>query len=127
MRIYVASSWRNAHQPKVVAALRADGHEVYDFKDSDGFHWTEVDPDWKDWPRNIGRYLWGLNQPPAKRGFDRDMTALRECDACVYVAPCGVSASIEMGWAAGAGKFVVAYLPEIREPELMVKVASLIT
>ena len=28
--IYVASSWRNEHQPAVVAALRESGHEVYD-------------------------------------------------------------------------------------------------
>lgn len=32
MNIYVASSWRCARQPAVVAALRAAGHEVYDFK-----------------------------------------------------------------------------------------------
>lgn len=28
MRIYVASSWRNEHQPAVVKALREEGHEV---------------------------------------------------------------------------------------------------
>jgi hypothetical protein len=43
--IYVASSWRNDYQPAAVAALRAAGHEVYDFKDSEGFNWREVDPD----------------------------------------------------------------------------------
>lgn len=32
MRVYVATSWRNEFQPGVVAALREDGHEVYDFK-----------------------------------------------------------------------------------------------
>ena len=32
MNIYVASSWRNAMQPAIVAALRRWGHEVYDFK-----------------------------------------------------------------------------------------------
>lgn len=31
-KIYVASSWRNSHQPAVVQALRADGHDVYDFR-----------------------------------------------------------------------------------------------
>lgn len=33
MRIYVASSWRNTHQPEVVAKLRELGHEVYDFRE----------------------------------------------------------------------------------------------
>ena len=105
MKIYVASSWRNGFQPGVVAMLRAEGFEVYDFKDSDdGFHWTEVDGGWKDWPSDIPKYLAGLKNSCAERGFNRDMTALRGCDVCVYVMPCGVSASLEAGWAIGAGK-----------------------
>ena len=127
MRIYVASSWRNEFQPGVVAALRSDGHEVYDFKDSEGFHWSEVDQDWKDWTQDIPQYLKGLKHPCAERGFNRDMTALRECDACVYVMPCGVSASLEAGWAAGAGKPVIVFIPGLREPDLMVKMADLVT
>jgi len=37
LRVYVASSWRNEFQPGVVAVLKADGHEVYDFRDSEGY------------------------------------------------------------------------------------------
>lgn len=127
MKIYVTSSWRNDFQPEVVAALREDGHAVYDFKDSDGFHWSEVDPSWKDWPSDIQKYLDGLDHPCARRGFIRDMAALRECDACVYVMPCGVSASLEAGYACGAGKLVIVYVPGLREPDLMVKMADLVT
>ena len=127
MKIYVASSWRNTFQPAVVAALREDGHTVYDFKDSDGFHWSEVDPAWLDWPKEISKYLSGLSHPCAERGFHRDMIALQECDVCVYVMPCGVSASLEAGWACGAGKLVIVYVPGLREPDLMVKMADLIT
>jgi hypothetical protein len=125
MKIYVASSWRNDHQPTVVATLRGDGHEVYDFKDSDGFHWSEVDVDWKEWTPE--RYVKQLRHPCAERGFKRDMDALRDCELCVYVMPCGPSASMEMGWAAGAGKLVVVYVPELREPDLMVKMAHCVT
>jgi hypothetical protein len=32
VKIYVASSWRNAEQPEIVGLLRDLGHEVYDFK-----------------------------------------------------------------------------------------------
>lgn len=124
MKIYVASSWRNDYQPSVVAALRQHGHEVYDFKDSDGFHWEEVDPDWQRWPTNLSKYIDGLDHVAARRGFRRDMTALKECDVCVYVMPCGVSASWEAGWAAGAGKPVIVYIPALREPDLMVKIAQ---
>src|SRR5574340_600650 len=98
-RIYVASSWRNPYQPDVVRALRDDGHDVYDFRDSDGFHWSEVDPDWQEWKDEVPRYLVGLQHRCAERGFNRDMAALRNCDICVYVMPCGVSASLEAGWA----------------------------
>jgi hypothetical protein len=84
-----------------------------------------VDQNWKAWtPRN---YLVGLNHRAAERGFKRDMTALRECDACVYVMPCGVSASLEMGWAVGARKRVFVYVPALREPDLMIKMAEVVT
>lgn len=125
MRIYVASSWRNTFQPEVVSVLRQDGHTVYDFKDSEGFGWSEVDPAWRSW--NPQEYIVGLVHPYAERGFLRDMTALRECDICVYVMPCGVSASLEAGWACGAGKLVIGYIPELREPDLMVKMFDLVT
>ena len=127
MKVYVASSWRNTFQPDVVKALRSDGHEVYDFKDSEGFHWTEVDGGWQDWPSDIPKYLIGLQHPCAERGFKRDMTALQHCDVCVYVMPCGVSASLEAGWACGAGKRVFVYVPGLREADLMVKMAELVT
>ena len=127
MKIYVASSWRNTFQPSVVKALREDGHEVYDFMDSEGFHWTEVDEGWQEWPSSIPKYLKGLDHPCAIRGFNRDMTALRECEACVYVMPCGVSASLEAGWAKGAGKPLIVYVPGLKEPDLMVKMADLVT
>ena len=127
MKIYVASSWRNTFQPEVVRVLREDGHEVYDFKDSEGFHWTEVDGGWLEWVKEIPRYIAGLKHPCAERGFNRDMTALINCDACVYVMPCGVSASWEAGWAKGAGKRVYVYVPGLREPDLMVKMADLVT
>jgi hypothetical protein len=43
------------------------------------------------------------------------------------VMPCGVSASWEAGWAKGAGKAVFVYVPGLREPDLMVKMADLVT
>ena len=124
-KIYVASSWRNKYQPDVVSILRKHGHEVYDFKDSEGFHWSEVDLKWQTWTPK--EYLTGLNHVCSQRGFDRDMEALKNCEVCVYVMPCGVSASLEMGWACGMGKRCFVYVPELREPDLMVKMAELVT
>lgn len=138
MRIYVASSWRNIFQPGAVRRLRELGHEVYDFRGpgdgwggagegAGGFAWSEVDPEWKTWPDDIQRYLRGLDHPRAIEGFKRDMDALRRCDACILVNPCGQSAHAELGWACGAGKLTAVWCPEIREPDLMVKMARHIT
>jgi hypothetical protein len=125
MNIYVATSWRNEFQPEVVRLLRENGHEVYDFRGEEGFSWREIDDNWLHWtPRE---YLVGLEHQFANRGFKRDMDALKRCDACVYIMPCGPSASMEMGWAVGAGKLVIVYIPALREPDLMVKMAHLIT
>jgi hypothetical protein len=125
MKIYVATSWRNEFQPAVVKRLREEGHSVYDFRDSEGFHWGEVDPNWINWTPQ--EYLAGLAHECAERGFNRDMTALRWCEALVYVMPCGPSASMEMGFAKGAGKPVFVYVPALKEPDLMIKMADFIT
>lgn len=125
MKVYVASSWRNDYQQEVVKSLRGVGHEVYDFKDSKGFRWSEVDPNWESWdPRT---YLEGLIHPTAIRGFTRDMTALNWSEALVFVMPCGLSAGLEAGWAKGSGRLTIGYIPALREPDLMVKMLDLIT
>jgi len=122
MKIYVASSWRNQRQPGVVERLRAEGHEVYDFRHpapgNDGFAWSDIDEGWQAWTTE--EYVAALTHPVAERGFSSDMDAIRWADACVYVLPCGRSASLEVGWAAGAGKLTIALLDDA-EPELMVK------
>ena len=122
-RIYVASSWRNQYYPEVVQRLREAGHEVYDFRNPPhggaGFHWTDVDPDAPNW--TYAQYAEGLHHPLAERQFQADIDALSWADTCVLVLPCGRSAHTEAGWMAGAGKRVIAYIPEMVEPELMYK------
>ena len=123
MKIYVASSWRNILQPGVVGVLRSHGHEVYDFRkprhENTGFHWSEIDPDWKEWIP--GTYLKGLSHPLAEKGYALDREAMEWADTFVGVMPFGVSASLEMGWAAGQGKLTVLLITKCMEPELMVK------
>lgn len=122
-RIYVASSWRNQYYPNVVRALRAAGHEVYDFRNPPhggiGFHWTDIDKNAPVW--TFEEYAQGLNHPLAGRQFEADLYALEHADTCVLVLPCGRSAHTEAGWMAGKGKKVIAYIPKIEEPELMYK------
>ena len=126
MRIYVASSWRNARQPEVVRALSQDGHQTYDFHNPhpspSAFQWSEIDPDWQDWQANSFRQA--LEHPLAERGFQSDLNAIRQAHALVLVLPCGRSAHLEAGWAAGQGKPVCVLLDQQNEPELMYKMAS---
>ena len=128
-KIYVASSWKNPYQPQVVKKLREQGHEVFDFRNppdgKGGFFWKDVDLDWENWTTQD--YISNLDHELAQYGFKRDFDAMKECDVCVLVLPCGRSAHTEAGWMAGAGKKVIAYIPEKQEPELMYKMFDLIT
>lgn len=120
-KIYLASSWRNTYQPKLVADLREAGHEVYDFRNpgpaSKGFGWVQIDPEWQHW--TVEQFKEALKHPIAQDGHLNDHTAMEWCDTCVLLLPCGNSAHLEAGWCAGKGKDVVVYAPEIKEPDLM--------
>lgn len=127
-KIYLASSWRNAHQPGLVAVLRSAGHAVYDFRNpapgDDGFHWSEIDRDWLDWsPATFARQI--ETHPVASDGFSKDKAALKWADTGILLLPCGRSAHLEAGWMIGQGKSVAILLhPDSFEPELMYLLAA---
>lgn len=123
--IYVASSWRNDFQPFVVRGLREAGYDVYDFRNptegDTGFHWSSIDPAWKDWTPAAFRE--GLQHPIAERGFRLDLEAMERSDAVVMVQPSGRSAALELGWFTGQGRPSAVLLQE-GEPELMLALAD---
>ena len=128
-RIYVASSWRNEHQPGVVEWLRQQGHDVYDFRHpapgQHGFAWRDCGGEAAtEGPgtgaKTIPSYLEAIQSPRAKEGYAYDKEALDWADTCVMVLPCGRSAHLEAGYACGQGKHVIWWLHSDRfEPELM--------
>jgi hypothetical protein len=128
-KIYLASSWRNPWQPATVALLRGAGHEVYDFREA-GFGWSQVDPAYRTW--TVEQYVSALGHPRAVEGYERDMAALEGADTCIFLAPAGVSAALELGWAEGALLQTAVFFPTdlartpmpIGEPELMFKMAD---
>ena len=73
-------------------------------------------PNW-----TFAQYAEGLRHPLAERQFAADLEAMSGAEVCVLVLPCGRSAHTEAGWMAGAGKRVIAFIPEFDEPELMYK------
>lgn len=131
MKCYVASSWRNeARQQSVVAALRAESHEVYDFRNpapgNTGFSWRScATPEQLVDPRRFRDEV--LTHRIARQGFMLDMNALREADATVLVLPCGRSAHLELGYAVGRGQKTIVLLDDpMSEPELMYLMCSAI-
>lgn len=134
-RIYLASSWRNEHQPRLVELLRGAGHEVYDFRNPStggpatsvtaGFAWSEIDPTWRDWSPE--QYRRALTHPAAVRGFGADFCAMNWADTCVALLPSGPSAALEAGWCAGSGRDLIVHVAGLREPDLMYRIGRLIT
>lgn len=127
IKIYLASSWRNSLQPTVLAQLRAAGHDVYDFRNppggiTNGFRWSELDPDWEAW--SAAAYREKLKSPLAQRGFNSDFDGMKWADVGVLLLPCGRSAHLELGWMAGAGKRTIILTRDGEEPELMALLAS---
>ena len=132
-KIYVASSWRNKEQPMVVDILRNMSHEVYDFKNpkkgSKGFSWSQVREDYLKWtPEEYVRILLDKDNHRIHEGFKLDMDALKWCDTCILLLPCGRSAHLEAGWCIGQGKPTAVYISKEKfEPDLMYLMANLVT
>lgn len=122
MKIYLASSWRNTEQPRVLKLLRDAGQDVYDFRNpaagDQGFQWRQVA---LVKPATVANFRQALAHPRAVRSFQHDAGALAEADCCVLLLPCGRSAHLEAGWAAGSGKLLIVYTLDGEEPELMYK------
>ena len=124
MKLYLASSWRNAERVnKVDAFLSARGHECFNFTRPgpkavlpEGFKWSEIDPNWLAWDK--AAYRDKLNHPIAKRGLVQDFERMLWADACVAIQPFGRSASVGVGWFVGAHKPALIILNG-GEPELM--------
>lgn len=120
LRVYVASSWKNDDQSKVVLGLRAAGHEVYDFRSpwgsGEGFNWKDIDSEYRTW--DVEDCANGLKNALAVEHFETDFDAMKWADVCVLVQPCGRSAHMEAGWFAGQGKPVLNLLYD-GDPELM--------
>ena len=126
MHIYLATSWKNRYIDEVHQSLQAGRkNTIYDFRrpsdGSKGFHWEDVDPNCGKWTPYD--YKQNLNHPLAECQFEHDIEAMKACDACVLILPCGRSAHSEAGWFAGQGKPVYVYIPTEKdfEPELMYK------
>lgn len=115
MKIYVASSWKNAEMAYSVAVyLRNRDFDVDVFcDDTTGryvFHWSEMldSPDKSKSELNAVTFL---EDERSQRAFKEDKKWLDWCDCCVMVLPCGNSSHLEAGYIKGQGKKMIIYAP----------------
>jgi len=119
LRVYLASSSKNTLVDGVLAAMRAAGHEVYDFRTSGRGPANIFDPAREVWPPDD--YVAALTAPIARTQYNADLAALVAADCVVLVTPCGNDAHAEAGFAHGRNVPVITYLGEGFRPGLMHK------
>ncbi len=110
MKIYLASSWKNAQEIYELAeTLRLTGHEVDAFVDASSgryvFSWTEI-PEC-----HALDAVTFLADERSKRVFREDRKWLDWAECVVLVLPCGKSAHLEAGYGKGKGKRLIIYAP----------------
>lgn len=125
MKVYIASSWRNARYEEVRAAVREAGHEVMDWRDGESQlpHWGIADERFAQAARD---QRWtpalaseALEHPRVVATYDKDMRLLNAADALVLLTPCGRSAHFEAGIAEGRDMPRAVLFADGVEPELM--------
>jgi len=114
MKLYLASSWKNAALVRGLAdTLEVVGFEVDAFcratEERYSFHWSELVGDESELLKYNARSF--LSDPRIQRAFQEDKRWLGWADAVIMVKPCGNSAHLEAGYAKGQGKVLVIYAP----------------
>lgn len=103
MKVYIASSWKNVKQVKILAGmLRANGHEVDAFCETRKGRTIFSFADIPDADNHDGITM--LQEPIVEKAFAEDKKWLDWADAVVMLLPCGNSAHLEAGYAKGTGK-----------------------
>ncbi len=113
MKIYIASSWKNARDCISLAEwLEEYGHEVDCFcrKSADRyvFHFSEIAQ-----LEELDAITF-MDDERSQRAFVEDKRWLDWCEVVVMLLPCGNSAHLEAGYAKGQGKtvYIIGDLPK---------------
>ena len=111
MRVYLAGSARNLEMVREVqGALRAAGHEVYDWLTGPGaYTWEEVgvlDTD----NCTVEQMREAARRPALMDGLAADAEAMEDADVFVLLLPAGADAHVEFG-TAPVTRYVLALSP----------------
>lgn len=110
MKIYIASSWKNESEVRLLADyLRGHDFMVDDFTDdSTGryvFHWSELG----DIERIDAKMFMG--DVRTRKAFNQDRKMLDWADVIILLLPAGRSSHLEAGYMVGCGKPLLIYAP----------------
>jgi nucleoside 2-deoxyribosyltransferase len=100
--VYLIGSLRNPEVPKVAAALRSCGHDVFDDWYAAG---EKADDAWKEYEQQRNHtYIEALQGYAAQHVFQYDREHLNRCGVGVLMLPAGRSGHLELGIMLGQGK-----------------------
>lgn len=107
-KIYIASSWKNAHEVRAIASkLREIGFQVDDFTDdSKGryvFHYSEIGQ-----VQELDAIKF-LEDKRSQKAFREDKKWIDWADYLLLYLPAGKSSHLEAGYAKGRGKKLIIY------------------
>lgn len=111
--VYVVGSLRKKETRQLAAYLRDLGHDVFDEWHAAG---PRADDEWRDYFKERGmRFSQALRSAFVEHIVAFDKKWIDWSDAVVVIGPAGVSATIELHYAANAGKQPILYLEQ--DPE----------
>lgn len=117
-RIYVAGSWQQGVRlDQAVVRLRAEGHDVYDFRE--GHEPFSFEGGWV--PKDG---MADLRDPVVERTHGDNMIELAASDVVVLVLPAGGAAHMEAAWAAASGVDLVIWFSRDARPEVPYHLAA---
>jgi hypothetical protein len=108
MKIYLASSWKNAALVRdIKGMLEAMGHEVDAFCDDTGKRFVFIFDQLPDVTNHDAVSV--LEFPIVQQAFKEDKKWLDWSEAVLLILPSGKSAHLEAGYAKGQGKHLIIY------------------
>lgn len=103
-RVYLSSSWKNREYVRTLAcALRACGHEVYDFTDPKCRRTPEIPPERfpEQFDPEIHHYPTYLDRSEWRHAVEDNRRAIDWATVVLLLLPCGIDATAD--WALGVG------------------------
>lgn len=112
-KVYIGGALANPEIVRLTRALLDAGYDAFSEWYTPG---KEADVLWRDYELALGfDYRTALQRPSAQNTFNFDRRNIEDSDVFVMLLPCGKSAHLELGYAAGRGIDTVIYMPE--QPE----------